>query len=371
MLFILVSSIGGFLFALTGMSIGWMIGTMLLATVLSYKKPTFMRSMTVNEKGLSKFWLWIGQCILGIELGQQINLSVLQIFMDNSIAILSMLFLSIIFSVLSGYFIWKYTKTDLLTSFYGTAPGGLTAMPAIAEEVGANTAVVSIIQTMRVFLVILSIPLLVSSLLVSADGSETESTLALQNGISEFEVVPFLWTLVLALSAWGGALLGKRLNFPAPWVIGSMLGVALVQTISSSYVGHTITSWWPSIFMILAQIFIAASIGSSFNKSLLIGIGKTVYMSLICTIALILAVLGCSFVVAKMTGISFVTATLAFAPGGIAEMATTSILLDADSTFVVAVQVLRIIVVLILLPPFFKYINHHERKKVKQSSASV
>ncbi len=34
-------------------------------------------------------------------------------------------------------------------------------MPGMAEEVGANTAVVSIIQTMRVFLVVLAVPLFV------------------------------------------------------------------------------------------------------------------------------------------------------------------------------------------------------------------
>ena len=43
--------------------------------------------------------------------------------------------------------------------------------------------------------------------------------------------------------------------------------------------------------------------------------------------------------VAEVTGITFLlTSVLAFAPGGVAEMATTAVVLHADSTFVVTVQ---------------------------------
>jgi uncharacterized membrane protein AbrB (regulator of aidB expression) len=71
----------------------------------------------------------------------------------------------------------------------------------------------------------------------------------------------------------------------------------------------------------------------------------------------------CAFFVSKVTGITFVTAALAFALGGIAEMATLSVVLYADSTFVVAVQVLRILVVCILLPPFFRLLNHWKKER--------
>lgn len=100
---------------------------------------------------MPKYWLYMGQFILGIHLGQKLNLTFLHVFKENWLAIILMLLLSIIFSLLSGLVLWKYSNTDMMTSFFGTAPGGLSAMPGIAEEAGANTAVVSIIQTMRVF----------------------------------------------------------------------------------------------------------------------------------------------------------------------------------------------------------------------------
>jgi len=65
----------------------------------------------------------------------------------------------------------------------------------------------------------------------------------------------------------------------------------------------------------------------------------------------------------KVTDISWITAILAFAPGGIAEMAATAVALDADSTFVVVVQVLRIGIVITVLPAVFKFLERRITKK--------
>ncbi|MBT2728326.1 AbrB family transcriptional regulator [Bacillus sp. ISL-75] len=364
--FIAISSLGGFFLSLTGLSIGWMIGTFLTAALLSFLKPSLLRR-DANQKGVPKYWLYMGQCILGIELGQKINLSFLHIFEEYWMTILLMLLLSVFFSLLSGFVLWKYSKTDMLTSFFGTAPGGLSAMPGIAEEVGANTAVVSIIQTMRVFLVILIIPIFVSSWASNPVDhvpfpAKTDSPIALEN---------LLWTVVLVGIAYGGYHLGKYLKFPAPWLIGSLVGVAIVQSLGSLYMGHDMVSWWPHVVITLSQIFIAASIGSRFHKSMFIGLKQTMIIAFLSTIGLIFSMIMCAIFVSKVTGIALITAVLAFAPGGIAEMTTTSVALNADSTFVVAVQVLRIIIVCVILPPFFRLLNLWEHKKHISSQASA
>ena len=78
----------------------------------------------------------------------------------------------------------------------------------------------------------------------------------------------------------------------------------------------------------------------------------------------------CLFV-AEATGITLLTSVLAFAPGGVAEMATTAVVLHADSTFVVTVQVLRIVVVILILPPFFRLLNRRDLRKHAESHVSV
>ncbi|HEY9577057.1 MAG TPA: AbrB family transcriptional regulator [Pseudobacillus sp.] len=358
---LIVSSLGGLLLSWSGLSIGWMLGTLLTAACISFAFPHFQ-----GTKEMPKRWLYIGQLILGIELGQKINLSVLTAFQSHWLVITLMMGLSIVFSLLSGFVLWKFSRSDMLTSFFGTAPGGLSAMPALAEEVGANTAVVSIIQTMRVFLVILIIPVIVSFWAINPAGEA-----AVQNVALGLELSQLLWTVILALTGWGGYYVGKYLKFPAPWLLGSMTAVAIVQSFSSSYAGHNMIAYWPHSLIILSQILIAVSIGVRFHKKMFIGLKQTLIVGLISTVGLIAAMFICAYLVSLVTGIDFKTAALAFAPGGIAEMATTAVVLDADSTFVVAVQVLRILAVCLILPPFFRLLHGREMRKGFHSHISA
>ncbi|KYC84217.1 hypothetical protein B4102_0948 [Heyndrickxia sporothermodurans] len=369
--FMIISSIGGLVLSLAGLSIGWMIGTLLIAAFLSFKRPAFLK-IPREQKGLPPYWLRIGQCILAIELGQKINLSVVHTFKDHWLVILVMLFLSIVFALISGLLLWKFSNTDMITSFFGTSPGGLSAMPSIAEEVGANTIVVTIIQTMRVFLVVLTIPLFASTWSHHpANHVIANSDVVSSGGVSGFEWSHLLWTLILAFGVWGGYYIGKHLKFPAPWLVGGMLGVGCLQTLGSTFVGHDMIAWWPHSAIILSQIFIASSIGSRFYKEMLTGIGKTMWVSLLTTIGLIVSMLVCAYFVSIITGISFITSMLAFAPGGIAEMATTSAVLGADSTFVVVVQVLRVLVVCIILPTLFRGLKQWEVRKMTRAQSRI
>ena len=141
---------------------------------------------------------------------------------------------------------------------------------------------------------------------------------------------------------------GKYLRFPAPWLVGGMLGVGCVQTMGSVLCDTDLKAWWPPSMMVLSQIFIDTSIGSRFYKEMIVGMTKTLVVSFFTTIGLILSLFFCaSYFISLITGISLVTSVLAFTPGGIAEMTTTSAVLNADSTIVVVVQVLRIVVVLV------------------------
>lgn len=367
-LFVVLSGTGGFLLSLTGLSIGWMIGTLITATLLSFTRPKFL-NLPNHKAGIPKYWLYIGQCILGIELGQKMNTSVLFTFRDNWLAVIIMLLLSITFSLLAGYIFWKISNLDMLTSFFATAPGGMSAMPGIADEVGANTGIVSIIQTVRVFLVILTIPILLSSWF--SNGVNTELSNALPNETISFEPHQILMTIVLVFVAIVGYYLGKFLKFPAPWLLGSIVSVAISKSLSSLYLGHDLMAWWPHELIIFSQIFIGASIGSRFHKKMFVGLKKILFVSSLCTIGFILSMVLCAYVVSTITGITFITSALAFAPGGVAEMTTTAVVLKGDPTFVVAVQVLRIIAVCVILPPVFRLLNYWDLKKNRQSKISA
>ncbi|WP_430743002.1 AbrB family transcriptional regulator [Bacillus atrophaeus] len=366
--FIAISAAGGFILSLTGMSIGWMIGTLLVSCCLAMLRPSWLM-MAPDQKGINKRWLALGQMILGIELGQKLNLSVLSVLKDHWLSVGIMLILSILLAMLSGYVLWRFSKTDMMTSFVGTAPGGLSAMPSIAQEVGANTAIVSLVQMMRVLLVVLSIPFLVIFLYAKQGSAAVDAQHTTSSATAELGLGPVLWTGCLALIAWGACKAAKWLKFPAPWLLGSMLGVAAVQIGGASVTGHDMLAWWPSQANHVSQIFLGATIGSKMYRSMFAGVTRILFVALVSSIGLIAAMLLSAAIVSKLTGISLITSVLAFAPGGIAEMATTSVTLHADSTFVVAVQVIRVILVIAMLPPFYRLLHHlHDGKKETESS---
>lgn len=367
-IFVAVSGMGGFLLALTGLPVGWMIGTLLTATLIFIFSPNLL-NMVVPQKGIPKYWMAIGQCILGIELGQKMDDSVIFIFLENWLTVITMLLLSIMFSLLSGLVLWKFSDLDMLTSFFSTAPGGLSSIPSIAEEVGANTGVVSIIQTMRIFLVILSVPLILS--IWVSNPADTVNIPSTNTIMVQFQSENIVSTALLVVVAFLGYYLGKFLKFPAPWLIGSMVSIAIVKSFSSLVIGYNIIAWWPTELIIFSQVLIGASIGSRIHKSMFKGLKKTLAISFLSTIFLIFSMFLCAYIVSLITGLSIITSALAFAPGGIAEMTTTAIVLDADSTFVVAVQVLRVISVCMILPPFFRFLNRLDIKKNADAQISA
>ncbi|MGG7221938.1 AbrB family transcriptional regulator [Bacillus sp. ATD] len=367
--FIAISAAGGFILSLTGISIGWMIGTLIVACCLAMIRPAWLM-MAPDQKGINRRWLALGQMILGIELGQKLNLSVLSVLKDHWFSVGVMLILSILLAMLSGYVLWRFSKTDMMTSFVGTAPGGLSAMPSIAQEVGANTAIVSLVQMMRVLLVVLSIPFLVIMIYTKQDSS-TSAAAGLSSATTDFRLAPVLWTIILILAAWGACKAAKCLKFPAPWLLGSMLGVAIVHVGGAAAIGHDMTAWWPSQANHVSQVFLGATIGSKMYKSMFAGVTRIIIVGFVSSVGLIAAMFLSAVIVSELTGISLITSVLAFAPGGIAEMATTSVTLHADSTFVVAVQVIRVILVIALLPPFYRLLHHlHGEKKGKEGSIS-
>ncbi|WP_035323412.1 AbrB family transcriptional regulator [Peribacillus kribbensis] len=345
-----ITSLGGLLLYTTGISIAWLLGSLFTASIISlFLKPGGKASRT--NKGIHPYWRQIGQAILGIQLGQNLHFSSLNIFEDHFILISLMLLMSIAVALLSGMMLWHFSKASMITCLFGTTPGGMSAMPAIAEEAGANALVVSLIQTIRILFVIGTVPFIAgkvnNQLHINLPGSNH----------SYLEFFPLLWTFLLIIGSIIGVEMGKRLKLPAPWLVGSMIGASISQLFITYFYMNDASPFWPHIIVILAQVMIGASIGFQVKKEMFRGLGRIIYGGLATSFLMVTIMGSCSIWISKITQIPLVTCILAFAPGGIAEMASTSMALNADSTFVVTVQSLRLIAVLIIMPAMLKFIS--------------
>ena len=117
-MFILISSLGGILLVLCGLTIGWIIGPLIMAAILAFKQPNWFKNPANPNKGISPHWVRIGQTILAVQLGQKINISVLATFKDHWMTITIMLLLSVLFSLLSGLVIWKFSQNGYDHKFF-------------------------------------------------------------------------------------------------------------------------------------------------------------------------------------------------------------------------------------------------------------
>ncbi|CAM5594684.1 hypothetical protein [Bacillus safensis FO-36b] [Bacillus safensis subsp. safensis] len=91
LILIAISGLGGFLLSLTGMSIGWMIGTLITAAFIAMRRPALFQRKGNNTLRIHSRWLLLGQFILGIELGQKMNMKVLHIFTEHWLPVSFML----------------------------------------------------------------------------------------------------------------------------------------------------------------------------------------------------------------------------------------------------------------------------------------
>lgn len=351
--YLLFSMLGGLILSFSGIPIAWMMGSLLFAAVLS-SLPIKWHESQIKKNGIHPYWRQIGQAILGIELGRSISVSIMDTFGDYFFIIIVMVISSIAFAFLSGIVVWRFSKANMMTSLFGTTPGGISAMPTIAEEVGANAFVVSIIQTLRIVLVVGVIPF------VAGTFTTRTTAMALESHQGSFSIESLFFTGCLIIGALAGAFVSKLIKMPAPWLVGSMLGAAMVQLLFPVLFGHAGATFWPHELIIFAQVLIGSSIGSRVNKNMFKGLGRIVTVGLLSSLFLVISMLLCSYLISIMTRIPLVTCILAFAPGGVAEMATAALALRADSTFVVAVQSLRLITILLLLPPIFRFLNNRE-----------
>ena len=129
-----------------------MIGSLIAVAIYNYFSQ--MGYMPANLK-------IIGQIIIGGTIGMNFTKSSLaemkQVVFPAVISVVILLTVGVI----AGYILHKVAGIDLITALLGTSPGGLTDMTILAAAFEADTIIVSSIHLVRLFSVILLMPIFV------------------------------------------------------------------------------------------------------------------------------------------------------------------------------------------------------------------
>ena len=239
------------------------------------------------------------------------------------------------------------------TAFYSAVPGGLIEAITLGEEAGADARMLTTLQFMRLILCIILVPL-GFTLIFGAVGSSAGAIL--ERGHTPLELLDGA-TLFAAGAA--GLYLGRRFNLPAGVITGPIILSAAVHLAE-------LTTAVPPLWLIqVTQLIMGVSLGTRF-----VGLEWTSFVhALKLSVANIVLTLSVAFAAALALS-QFVAeppeaVILAFAPGGLAEMALIAVSLHISVVYVTAHHVAR----LLLSIGFAKY--WARRNGVGPSAASA
>lgn len=223
------------------------------------------------------------------------------------------------------------------TAIWGAFPGAASIMIAMAEAFGADPRLVTLMQFIRVALVI-CIAALVSRFLVPADAVVVPEVV----WFPDFAWGPFLGTMALAV---GGAVIGTLARIPAgAFLVPIFAGIVLADT-------GMLTITLPPWLMAVSYVLVGWTIGGRFTPDVLKQsvrllphlVASTVILSVLCA--------GVGYVLHVATGIDLASAYLATSPGGADAIAIIAASAPVDVPFVVAMQSARFFLILLIGPP--------------------
>ena len=226
------------------------------------------------------------------------------------------------------------------TSYFAGAIGAASEMTLLAERENARTDLVAASHSLRLLIVTVTIPF------------------ALQwSGLHGLDILPptvraVNWPglALLALLTGAGALVMDRLRRANPWFMG-----ALVVSMGLAMAGLTLSAV-PQGLVNAAQLVIGVSLGVRFRADFLRTAPRWLASVVVGTLVLMLVCALFAWVLARATGLPWVTLLLGTSPGGITEMAITAKVLQLGVPVVTAFQVCRLIAVLVLVEPLFRRI---------------
>ncbi len=323
---------GGLLFHSLHSPLPWLLGPLAAAILLGRLKP----GGVLWPEGLRN----TGLLVLGYIMGRPFTAEVGLFILSQLPLMLAMTALLIIASLAAALITHRQTGLSLATSVLATVPGGLSQMVVLSEEIaGADVAVVTIMQTIRMLAVVFTVPFLTIHGLAAGSAAAPAAVSAADPAAA----------LPYAAAVIAGGLLAARLGFPTPYLLGPVLATAplVIAGLPAPAV--------PLPLLTAAQIAVGIYMGSNIDFAGIAGWRKILGATLLNVASLLLVALLIGYCLAAAIPASLASAFLSTAPGGMAEMGLTAILVGADVSVVVGYQLFRLLFILLILP----YILRH------------
>lgn len=331
----IVATFGGWVFTYIYVPLPWMLGPMIAVFIFqNIFKQKAQWPLRFRNTGLLVMGFIMGGSFTP-ETGHQIIAQLPAMFLSTALSLLVCLWM--------GWIVHQRTRISLASGMMGSIPGGLSQMVILSEELpAANMTVVTFMQTIRILAVVFVVPSIAIYGLAGPQASVGTVTRVAAAAIAAPD------TIIYALAAAAGTWLAVRLNLPTALLLGPLLGTAPLG-LTGFAAPHL-----PQTVIIFSQIAMGGYMGYKMDPESLRAAPGLLYWSFFLAIGAVLFSLGLGYVIDSTVPIGLVTAFLATAPGGMAEMALTAAATNSDVAIVTAYQTFRLLFILFVTPPILR-----------------
>ena len=316
---------GGLLLDATGLPSSYLFAALVVGLASALARPW--------ELDVPQHVFREAQAVAGVSLGAYLESDALRALASSWLPVALVSLATLGLSLLCGEVLARTTPLDPPTAALGMIAGGASGIVGMSGELGADDRLVAFMQYLRVLVVVLLTPVGIAVLFGSpheSGGGHVPSTGTFGD--------PLDWLLTAALAA-GGALLGLRARITAGVLLVPMLLTGVLEDFAV-----------PALLNQTAFSLIGLRVGLSFTVGTVKLLGRLTLPVLGMIGFLLVASFGLAAVLAATTPATLLDAYLAPTPGGLYAVLAVAFGAGANTTFIVAVQTLRVIAMVLLAP---------------------
>jgi hypothetical protein len=285
----------------------------------------------------------VGQAVTGVTIGLLVSTSTFQGLGLKWIAVVLISIATLATTIAAGIVLGRATGLDRATASLGLVAGGASGIVAMADELGADDRIVSFMQYLRVLVVTLTSTLLVPiafGIHASGGGATSGSFLGTAVG----------WGVTVAVTL-GGLAIAGRVRLPAATLLLPLFAAAAL-----AIAGVAAEPDMPGILRDVGFALIGVGIGLSFERDTVRRIAQLLVpvAASIAGLMAVCAVLG--WLLELTAGVSFLDGYLATTPGGLYAVLPVAYGSGANTTFVLTVQTLRLLMMIVAAPVVVRWL---------------
>lgn len=323
-----IGAVGGVVAAWAGLPLAWMLGSMLATLVASLAGVRASVPMGLRQPVL---------IVLGVSIGSSFSPAAIEHIAEWPWSLAAVAALTPVTTWLAARYYAHFAGFDGVTALFSATPGGLSSMILIGGASGGDERLIALSQGLRVFIIVLLIPLAVDSVLPLAEArAQLDAAPAKPADLVEW--------LILVLGVGAGVVVAGWIRMPAPQLTGAMIVSAALHLTGAT------TAVLPAQVLQVALWIVGSAIGAQFagfELRTLVTVGRHAMIVALLMIALAAVV---AVGLGAVLHLDTLATLLAFVPGGIAEMCLIAVVLDVDPAFVAVHHLLRLLLILLAAP---------------------